>query len=257
MSKILLLFLVLCIASFPINYTGASAEDFPDLVIITEQFRPYNFVDNGKLKGIAVDLLEKMLEKVGSDQTRKDFQVMDWPRGYGLTLRNPMYVLFSTSRTYIRENLFKWAGPIDTVVTEMFAKKSAKIKIKTFDDLKKYRVGTIINDAGEQLLIENGFPSDLIYRVVKRDQIRKLLYSGRIDLTPDDKKGFMDYARLSGYNPDDFESVYVLNKRDLYYAFNKDTPDWIVEELQHALDSLKKEGTYRKILEKYGVSRTN
>lgn len=70
-------------------------------------------------------------------------------------------------------------------------------------------------------------------------------------MMPDNKKGFMDYARKAGYNPEDFESVYVLKRSDLYYALNKDTPEWIADELQEVLDGIKEEGLYQKILDKY------
>jgi len=39
--------------------------------------------------------------------------------------------------------------------------------------------------------------------------------------------------------------------KDLYIAFNKNTPDTIIEKWQKALDDIKKDGTYQKILNKY------
>lgn len=140
------LFILLAVLTlFPMY---SSSEDLPVLRIITERFKPYNFIQDGELKGIAVEILELMLGRVGSSQTKRDFEVMDWPRACGLVFHNPMSILFSTTRTESRENLFKWVGPIDTVVTELFARKSAHITINSIDDLKKYRIGTIINDAG-------------------------------------------------------------------------------------------------------------
>ena len=49
----------------------------------------------------------------------------------------------------------------------------------------------------------------------------------------------------------DYESVYTLQKSDVYYAFNKDTSDELVQKFQLALDTLKKHGGHQKILNQY------
>lgn len=40
-------------------------------------------------------------------------------------------------------------------------------------------------------------------------------------------------------------------KGELYYVFHKDTSDILLEKMQTALDELKKDGEYQKILDKY------
>ena len=57
--------------------------------------------------------------------------------------------------------------------------------------------------------------------------------------------------KANGFNPADYESVYVLNSKELYFAFHKDTPDSVIEKLQAALDSVKADGEYEKILDRY------
>ena len=212
---------VFVIISLFLLSAGLYAESYPALEILTEEFAPYNFEENGKLQGISVDLLVLMLERAGFSETREDIKVMVWSRAYGLVLNNPDTLLFSMTRTKERENLFKWVGPIDTNVIELFAKKSKHIVIPSADDFVRYRIGTVINDAGEQLLVAHGYPLEKLYRVVQRDQIRHMLYNDRIDLTPDNRRGFIGYTREAGYNPDDFESVYVLNTDYISYAFNE------------------------------------
>jgi len=42
-----------------------------DLTYITEQYPPYNYQEAGKLQGISIDLLEKVLEKMNVSLDRK------------------------------------------------------------------------------------------------------------------------------------------------------------------------------------------
>jgi len=42
-----------------------------------------------------------------------------------------------------------------------------------------------------------------------------------------------------------------LGSKDLYFAFHIDTPDAVIEKLQAALDTIKLDGEYEKILNRY------
>jgi polar amino acid transport system substrate-binding protein len=230
--------------------SGRAAE-LPPLNIMTESWEPYNFEKDGKLQGIAVDLLVLMLEKAGSRQNRDDIQLMVWSRGYGLVQSDPTGLLFSTTMTKEREKLFKWVGPIDENTTEMIARKDRQIRINSTDELKDYKIGVVINDVGEQLLLTKGVAKDKMQRVVNREQVQHLLHTGRVDLSPDNYQGFRSFCKAAGYNPDDYESVFILNKDVISYAFHPDTPDTVIQALQKALDALKADGTYDRILTQY------
>jgi ABC-type amino acid transport substrate-binding protein len=231
--------------------TSGRAADLPQLNIMTENWEPYNFVKEGKLQGIAVDLLVLMLEKAGSKQNRDDIQLMVWPRAYGLVQTDPAGLLFSTTRTTKREKLFKWVGPIDENTTELIARKDKQIRINSDDELKNYKIGVVINDVGEQLLLDRGIAKDSMQRVVNRDQVQHLLHTGRIDLSPDNYQGFRTFCKNAGYNPDDYESVFILNRDVISYAFHPDTADTVIQALQKALDALKADGTYDRIMKQY------
>lgn len=57
-----------------------------DLSYITEQFPPYNFRDDGNLKGISIDLLEAVWQRMGVNLNRSVIQVLPWTEGYKRTL---------------------------------------------------------------------------------------------------------------------------------------------------------------------------
>lgn len=49
--------------------------------------------------------------------------VWPWARSYETVMRNQNAVLFSAARTKVREDMFKWAGPILTLSIGLVAKK--------------------------------------------------------------------------------------------------------------------------------------
>jgi len=163
--------LFLFIVSFPIVILG-SETTIDNFQLMTENYPPFNYESNGMLKGISIDLIEKMLKKMGSGKTRKDIRLMPWARAYQYTQLNEKTCLFSMVRTKQREPLFKWVGPIAPMRIVLIAKKSKEIKIRSIDDLSEYRVGAVRHDIGQQLLIKNGFEEERL----------KLVHSQKINL---------------------------------------------------------------------------
>jgi polar amino acid transport system substrate-binding protein len=234
-----------------LSFISVHAQTFPKFTIMTENWKPYNFSEDGKTQGVAVDLLLLMLEKVGSKQIRKDIKILPWSRAYGLLTHKPNTMLFSMTRNSKRENLFKWVGPIDENLIEIIARKDRNVTINTIADIHKYKIGTILDNAGEQLIVAQGVPLHKMQRVVGRTQVQHLLHIGRIDVTAGNLQGFMDSCRAAGYNPDNYESVFVLNRNSIFYAFHKDTPNSVIVQLQEAFDEIKTDGSYTKIRKKY------
>ncbi len=250
-SRILGLILLLACAPIFLSPLIASGQSLPNFTLLTEEWKPYNYRENQTVKGIAVDLLVTMLHKTGSRVSKEDIKLLPWPRAYAIALHEPNTVLFSTTRTREREKLFKWVGPIDINTTELIAKKERHIKITSVQDLTNYTIGTIYNDVGEQLLLDKGVPLNNLQQVPNRDSNQHKLHSDRIDLIVGSLIGHQNYCKDAGYDPKDYESVFVLNKDELFYAFHCQTPDPTIHLLQKALDNLKADGTYQAIVDSY------
>lgn len=227
------------------------ANDIDKITIMTEEYPPYNLTENGELKGLSVEILDLMLDKVGSkQQTSKDVKVLPWARSYSLVQLKKNTMLFSMFRTEQREKLFKWVGPIDSSITALIAKKDKKIKINSVEDIKKYKIGTVKDDVGELALKELGIMNtDSISGTNAIEKSIRKLDRGRIDLF-----SYMYEPKswkIDGFEPKNYENVYTLQKKDLYYAFHKETDDKVIQTLQAALDALKKEGKVKEIISKY------
>jgi polar amino acid transport system substrate-binding protein len=210
-----------------------------DLTFITEQYPPYNFQEDGKLQGISVDLIEKIWERMDVDLNRSAIKLLPWTEGYQRTLNENNTVLFTTFRFPEREQLFKWVGPAASGRDVLLAKRDKNISIADQEDLKKYRIGAIKDDVAVQRLLNNGVKiEDLILENTSKPII-EMLENGSIDAWAYNDLAGILLIQETGANASDYEIAYVLAHSDGYYAFNKDTPDSVVQSFQEALDYIK------------------
>lgn len=222
--------------------------------IYTENYPPYNMMENNKLSGFAVDIAREILNRIGSKKENSEIRLESWSRGYSLALKKKNNMIFSTTRTQHREKLFKWVGPISKTSIGLFAKKSKKIKIENIKDIQKYKVGAVLKDIGEQLLVQNDIEKKSIQSISGKDVINlsfKKLKNNRIDLFAYEINAAKYGARANGFDLSKYEVVYILKEGELFYAFNKNTDDKIIYKWQKALNDMKNDGTYNKIVSIY------
>lgn len=238
---------VLVLATFFVIIIASDSLSQP---VMTEDFPPLNFLDERKeLKGPSIEIVRNIMEAIGFKATIKEYP---WARGYQMVQREANAVLFSMVRSPKREKLFKWVGPIAEKKAVLFAKKGSGIVINDINDAKKVKsIGVQMQYAYEQDLKEKGFKN--IDSVGKENRnVRKLVHD-RINLWYTDYYGGIEIAKNEKLD-DQIELVLTVKKTYLYIAFNKMTPDIMVQKWQNALDKLKKDGTVSKIFDKYNLS---
>ncbi len=224
---------------------------------VTEEYPPYNYTENGELYGIAVDVLLKSSEISGDSISKSSILVLPWSSGYRSALIEKDKVVFSTTRTKLRENLFQWVGPISKTRIVVMAAKKRAIEITSPEQLIEYSIGVIRDDVGEQLLLELGVPRESMQERSDAEVLAKSLKKGRIDLWAYEENVARWWLDKFGYDQKEFEVVYVLQEGELYYAFNRNVDIVLINKLQRALNILKNNVTengtteYQKIVDKY------
>ncbi|MGR3179346.1 MAG: transporter substrate-binding domain-containing protein, partial [Candidatus Anammoxibacter sp.] len=215
--------------------------------IITEEFPPYNYTTaDGKIDGISATIVREIIKKLNHPD---NMEVMPWSEGYKLIQEEDNIILFSTTRSPARENLFKWVGPLVPNNTSFFAKKGSGISITSLDDAKKVkRIGVYKDDFGEILLKEKGFTN--LDSVVDNKLNPKKLVEGKIDLWIMNELTGKHMAMQAGiWNK--MEKVFDVQKDYMYIAFSKSTPDSIIKKWKDALDEIKSDGTFAQIFSKW------
>ncbi len=243
-----LLALLLVATTLLPSLVAASDVSVADLDYMTEQYFPYNYEEQGKAQGISVEVLRLIWAELGVEQ--QPIAVLPWARGYALVQYNPVGMLFSMARIPEREDLFGWVGPIASVKFVLVAKKSRKLKIATFDDIRNYSIGTIIDDISD-LLLKEAKTYNRVEPVKSVELNLKMLGHDRIDVMAHDELSLKRLMVKRGYDPEVYETVFVLKENSVYYAFNKNVPAQLLQRFQTALDAIKSRPVYQGILDRH------
>jgi polar amino acid transport system substrate-binding protein len=221
--------------------------------ILTEEFPPYNFSDRGKLTGFSTEVVEALLKEI---KISGNFQSLPWARAYETARDTENVLIYSIGRTKEREKLFKWVGVVAPTSYYLFSLSGRKVKLDHLDDAKKYQIGTVNEDVGEQFLVSKGFvKGQNLQSSVKYEFNYEKLKAGRVDLwiMPELVAYFL--ARQAGDDPAKVllpaYSIAELGSDGYYIAFGAKTSDAVVARFRKGLEAIKKNGTYDALKKKW------
>lgn len=228
----------------------APAQEDSGLKIITEEFYPFNYLDeNGRITGQSTEVVTGILEHLNQ---KAKIEMMPWSEGYNITLNEPDATLYSTTRTAEREDLFKWVGPVASYDYMLYAKNGSGISINSLDAAKKAgSIAVVKDDARHQFLEKNGF-TNLIPCENNKECIHKLM-TGQVDMWLGSSANAERIADEEGFDFLGLEAVYPVRTVEMYIAFNPAVPDEVINKWQDALDSMKRDETFERIQLKYGT----
>ncbi len=232
---------------------SAHAELAPDyrVVLLTENFPPYNMAVNGKnfaqednLDGIAVDIVREMFKRAGVNYSMT--LRFPWERIYKLALEKPDYGVFVTARLPEREALFKWVGPIGPDDWVLLGRGDSTITLGSLAEAKQYKVGAYKGDAIADHLQQQGL---LPVTVLRDQQNARKLMAGQIDLWATGDPAGRYLAKQEGVSG--LKTILRFDSAELYLALNKAVPDEVVQKLQAELQRMRDEGFVDDILNSY------
>jgi len=221
------------------------------LQVLTEVWAPYNFIENDKPVGLSTELVKAVLQRANIDY---ELKILPWKRAYLYALNQPNTLIFTITKTRAREKIFKWIGPIYPRKAYFYKLKNrTDIKVKNFEDLKKYHIGVLDGGNTQASLIEKGFENNVnLFSVINAKQNILKLFKGRIDFTIGSDAKFIFQLKNSEFKFENLEKSILLSDEYSYYlAANINTPDDVVNKLQTALDQLISEGVRDDIWRKH------
>jgi len=256
MMKLHPILIVLLIACF-IPLAAKSSETIT-IKAYCEDFNPYNFKDDKQITGFSVDLLRAIADQA---KINISIEIGPWKRFIKLVEKTPNTLLFTATRNHIREDRFKWFGPIDGRTQKLF-----KLKHQTYNwnlnidsqsnsaALKsihkaQYPIIAVSGDASEKSLSEQGYN---VSAGPKPELNVKQFINERAPLIVNVDISMAAKLKLEGRSFSEVEPVAVFNDQYSYfYMVNKDTDTELVYRLQKALDTLKYNGVYKSIRNKW------
>ena len=246
------LWLSCCIACLAL--VGVARAELPadyQVVLLTENYPPYNFSENGKnfardknTRGIAADVVREMFKRAGIQYNLT--LRFPWDRIYKLALEKPNHGVFVTARLPEREALFKWVGPIGPDDWVLLAKADTSISLTTLEQAAAYRVGAYKGDAIEAFLQQKGLTADSVLNDIEN---ASRLDKGQIDLWATGDPAGRYLAKQAGVS--NLKTVLRFNQAELFLALNKETPDEVVQKLQTTLEQMRQEGFVDKAINSY------
>lgn len=246
MSKKLIFMLLSCV--LVIGISQALAEE-GSLTIITENWPPYNYEENGEVKGFSTEIVQAILKELNLSY---EIQLLPGARGEKLLDEGAHVMNFSLFRTSEREKRYKWIGPIAEDAIYFYKKKGNPLEIQTLEDAKNVkRVACRHKGLVFSVLQKEGFTNlDL---TTKPDGIIKKVAMGIVDLSVSEVPlGVKYWLKKANLPPDVLEQTPVkLIEFPLYIACTKDIPDEVIQQWQEALEHIKASVTYTQIYNKY------
>jgi polar amino acid transport system substrate-binding protein len=219
------------------------------LTLLTEENPPLNYTENGKLTGMATEVVGEMAKRAG---ITANTEVMEWKAAYKRAQSDRDTCLYATARLENREWIFTWVGPIAVSRWALFAKEGFTRHIGSLADARPFRIGGVTYDAKTEYLKQNGVTN--IFEVAddklnpgKLTLDRKEL--GRIDLWITNASRARLVAAQAGVK--DIKPVYTVREDESYLACSPRTAAETIKALTSALASIKKDGTYKKIVDRY------
>ncbi|MGQ4878142.1 substrate-binding periplasmic protein [Billgrantia sp. LNSP4103-1] len=194
----------------------------------TEEYPPYNYADaDGSITGSSTELLRTAL---GAAELNAEFRLLPWARAYTEAQLRERHCVYSTTRTFERESLFTWVGPLTSSTWAAFALEDADIEADSLDDLAGLRVGSFREDAVGQHAASQGVP--IVVASAERENIGRLR-AGLIDawVTGEETARFL--AAEAGLS---LRRLFAFNEVDLYLACHPSVSNQFTTRLQAALD---------------------
>lgn len=227
----------------------ATADD--ELMLYTEHFPPYNFEENGVVRGINADIL---LQACAMANLQCTMQIYPWLRAMELAQKNPTSGIFTISKTKSRVPLFQWIGPLASSKAYLYRLATRpEVTAHDLDQAKKYSIAVAHGDVYEEFLLSQGFEygKNLIEFRSKSEPV-PLFLQGKVDLVIGSDIVIPSWLASHQLPADTAVPVIELaNAGNNFVALNLAVPAAIAQRLQQAIDQLKLTGKYQQIVESY------
>lgn len=219
------------------------------IVIGVDDYPPFNFPDeNGKPTGIDIELAEEAFGRMGYGVR---FTRIEWDRKDALLASGDVDCVWSCFSMSGREQKYKWAGPY--MISNQVVAVRNDSNIKHLADLQGKLVAVQSSTKPESMFLDKTDPRipeiRQLYSVENRDMIYAMLGKGYVDAIA------AHATAINQYNKD-FTMNYRILPEPLVVtgigaAFYRNDKRGIAEDLQKTLEEMRKDGTTKKILEKY------
>lgn len=227
----------------------ANAAPMP-LTFISEQNPPVNYEnEQQKAAGFSVELLKLIWRQLNEPQHPIKF--LPWARAYYIAQTEPGSVLFATSRTADRENMFKWVCPISESNVVLVHRKTDRFNLASAINPEKVTIGVVRADIAEEIVIAKMQSRVQLIKAGNIEQTLQLLKAGKVDMIAAYEPVLYNAMDRLGVAQADYKKDMVLQRMTDCYAFNRSTSDSVILQYQQALTAVRQTPKYAELKKRY------
>jgi polar amino acid transport system substrate-binding protein len=232
----------------------ASPAQADPIRLVTGNYPPYEYEENGQSKGIVVEIVTEAFRR--SNQTAQ-ISVMPWARALRLAQEGFADGVFTAVKTPEREQTLLYSDEtLIPLVVSLFVRKDALISYDgNLAKLSEYRFG-VVNQFSNGLLFDSAVKEGMLKNVEvasNTDSNVKKLMAGRIDIMVNNRHGALFFLSKNNALDKVVELHPDIDHSPSYLAFTrKHDMTKVRDAFDRALASMKSDGTYQRIIERFG-----
>ncbi|QJB56349.1 transporter substrate-binding domain-containing protein [Pseudodesulfovibrio sp. zrk46] len=229
---------------------SAWAQSELPLPIVFEDYPPYEFVEDGEVKGMNIEIIREAFSRMG---IKPYFEPRPWKRALFQLLEGEILALSSGFQTKDREEFVAYpsGGGLGMEINCVIIPADSDLKITSLDDLRGLRVGVV-----RSYVYGGGF--DEIEGLNKIEagsthQLLRMLLKRRMDVAIGNKMVFR-YLALKREQESSLQFPLEIAREPLHLMFSKAYgPRGIqmARDFGVALEQMKKDGTFDAIVSRY------
>ena len=232
----------------PASKVAARAYTFVSL-----EYLPYSQHVNGVPEGFDVELMQECFLRMGEDLT---IMLLPWKRAVYMAMNSYVDGIFGALETQTRKEKLFFSDPVRVEQISFFVRKNSKI---TFDGdlnkLRKHSFGVISAFSyGKNLdrFFGNELTTGRVEQVIDTEMNIAKLIKGRFDILVGDHFSTMHTLRSLGLQDAVRSLEPPVAENKIYAAFSKERNlDHLRDRFNTALQSIREDGTWDKISQKY------
>lgn len=216
-----------------------------EIVIGSDQFEPFSYIDNGEMKGIDVDIAKEALSRMGYTPV---FKQIEWQKKDEYLRSGEIDCIWGCFSMDDREDLYAWVGPY------LFSNQSVMVKedsdIYSLADLKNKIVGVQATSKAEWAFENNDQLDDIryLYTFSTINEVFISLQRAYVDAVAGHELALR--ALIRGSDDYRFLDENVLTSK-LGVAFKKDYDQSFLTLLANTLHEMRNDGTIKEIVDSY------
>ena len=218
--------------------------------VYTEPLPPVHYEENGKIVGIATEIVEELFRRSGH---HAHIEMYPWKRSYYMVQKDKNSFIFTLNRTPKRESLFEWIGPILTKRTYLYKMRGrSDIKLTKLEDAKKWITGVILGHSLTTQLEDLGFKENVnIIKTTNKSIQTKLFLNKRCDLITGNEYTIYRAMKSAGLTMNDIEPALFISSSGYYLGAHPETDPELLEDLQETIENMNETNFAEKIITKY------